>query len=666
MATHVIDADQLERELAELLEVEKFPPPESFREKALVKDDSLYEEAERDFQAFWAKQATELVDWFTEPQQALNDSNPPFYKWFEDGKLNVSYNCLDRHVEAGNGDKVAFHWRGEEGEEREITYAELLGEVQKFANALKDRGIGKGDIVGIYLPMIPEVAVAMLACARIGAPHNVVFGGFSPDAVKERMEFANAKALVTVDGARRKGKTAPIKSAVDEKIGDVSSIETIFVVKATDADCEMQEGRDVWYHEALQAADPDCEPEQLDAEHPLYVLYTSGSTAKPKGVLHTTGGYLLGVTFTHKYVFDLKPDEDVYWCAADVGWVTGHSYIVYGPLSNGATSVMYEGAPDYPDKDAWWGIVERYGVTIMYTAPTAIRACIKWGPQYPGAHDLSSLRLLGSVGEPINPKAWLWYHRVIGGERCPIVDTWWQTETGHILISPLPGVTETKPGSATRPLPGIDAAVVDDEGNEIDDPSKQGLLILRRPWPGMLRTLYQEDDRFVETYYGKFGETTYLVGDAARKDEDGYLWLLGRVDDVINVSGHRLSTAEIESAVVSYRKVAECAVIGQSDETTGQAICAFVTLEGDIDGNDEIAAEIREHVATRISKIARPSRIIWTGDLPKTRSGKIMRRLLRDIAEGRELGDVTTLRDPAIMEQLEEKVKERQASDAGE
>jgi acetyl-CoA synthetase len=666
MATHVIDADQLERELAELLEVEKFPPPESFREKALVKDDSLYEEAERDFQAFWAKQATELVDWFTEPQQALNDSNPPFYKWFEDGRLNVSYNCLDRHVEAGNGDKVAFHWRGEEGEEREITYAELLGEVQKFANALKDRGIGKGDIVGIYLPMIPEVAVAMLACARIGAPHNVVFGGFSPDAVKERMEFANAKALVTVDGARRKGKTAPIKSAVDEKIGDVSSIETIFVVKATDADCEMQEGRDVWYHEALQEADPDCEPEQLDAEHPLYVLYTSGSTAKPKGVLHTTGGYLLGVTFTHKYVFDLKPDEDVYWCAADVGWVTGHSYIVYGPLSNGATSVMYEGAPDYPDKDAWWGIVERYGVTIMYTAPTAIRACIKWGPKYPGAHDLSSLRLLGSVGEPINPKAWLWYHRVIGGERCPIVDTWWQTETGHILISPLPGVTETKPGSATRPLPGIDAAVVDDEGNEIDDPSKQGLLILRRPWPGMLRTLYQEDDRFVETYYGKFGETTYLVGDAARKDQDGSLWLLGRVDDVINVSGHRLSTAEIESAVVSYRKVAECAVIGQSDETTGQAICAFVTLEGDIDGNDEIAAEIREHVATRISKIARPSRIIWTGDLPKTRSGKIMRRLLRDIAEGRELGDVTTLRDPAIMEQLEEKVKERQASDAGE
>jgi acetyl-CoA synthetase len=660
MATHAVDADQLERELAALLEVEKFPPPDSFREKALVKDWSMHEAAARDPQRFWAEQATDLLDWFTEPQQVLNDSNPPFYKWFEDGKLNVSYNCLDRHVAAGNGDKVAYHWRGEEGEERDITYAELLGEVQRFANALKDRGIGKGDIVGIYLPMIPEVVIAMLACARIGAPHNVVFGGFSPDAVRERMEFAHAKALVTVDGARRKGKTAPIKAAVDEKIGDVSSIETIFVVKATGAACDMQEGRDVWFGEALEAADPDCEPEPLDAEHPIYVLYTSGSTAKPKGVLHTTGGYLLGATFTHRYVFDLKPDEDVFWCAADVGWVTGHSYIVYGPLSNGATGVMYEGAPDYPDKDVWWGIVERYGVTIMYTAPTAIRACMKWGAEYPGAHDLSSLRLLGSVGEPINPKAWLWYHKVIGGERCPIVDTWWQTETGHILISPLPGVTETKPGSATKPLPGIDAAVVDEEGNEIDDPNRQGLLILRSPWPGMLRTLYQEDDRFVETYYGRFGKTTYFVGDAARKDEDGYFWLLGRVDDVINVSGHRLSTAEIESAVVSYTNVAECAVIGQTDETTGQSICAFVTLEGDIDGNDEIAGEIRNHVARRISKIARPARIIWTGDLPKTRSGKIMRRLLRDITEDRELGDVTTLRDPAIMDQLEEKVKEHQ------
>ncbi|MFL5891147.1 MAG: acetate--CoA ligase [Solirubrobacterales bacterium] len=665
MATHVVDAEQLERELAEELEIEKFPPPDQFRERALVSDWSLHEEAEKDFKAFWAKQATELLDWFTEPQETLNDSNPPFYKWFEDGRLNVSHNCLDRHVEAGNGDKVAFHWRGEEGEERDVTYAELLGEVQKFANALKDRGIGKGDVVGIYLPMIPEVVVAMLACARIGAPHNVVFGGFSPDAVKERMEFAEAKALVTVDGARRKGKTAPIKAAVDEKIGDVGSIETIFVVKATGADCDMKMGRDVWYHEALEAADDRCEPEQLDAEHPLYVLYTSGSTAKPKGVLHTTAGYLLGVTFTHKYVFDLKPDDDVFWCAADVGWVTGHSYIVYGPLSNGATSVMYEGAPDYPDKDVWWSIVERYGVTIMYTAPTAIRACVKWGPEYPGAHDLSSLRLLGTVGEPINPKAWLWYRKVIGGDRCPIVDTWWQTETGHILISPLPGVTETKPGSATKSLPGIEAAVLDEDGNELGA-DEQGLLALRQPWPGMLRTLYKEDDRFVETYYDKWDKETYLVGDASRKDPDGYFWILGRVDDVVNVSGHRLSTAEVESAVVSHAKVAECAVIGQTDEDTGQSICAFVTLEGDLDGNDQIKEEIRDHVAQRISKIARPKRIIWTGDLPKTRSGKIMRRLLRDIAEGRELGDVTTLRDPDIMEQLEQKVKERQAEDGAE
>ncbi|HMC07229.1 MAG TPA: acetate--CoA ligase, partial [Solirubrobacterales bacterium] len=548
MATQVVNTEELEKDLERLLEVEKFPPPDEFREHALVKDWSLHEEAEKDPASFWARQAEELIGWFEKPEQTLNDSDPPFYKWFEDGKLNVSYNCLDRHVEAGNGDKVAFHWRGEEGEEREITYADLHRDVQRFANALKDRGIGKGDVVGIYLPMIPEVVISMLACARIGAPHNVVFGGFSPDAVKERMEFSEAKALITVDGARRKGKTAPIKQQVDEKIGDVDSIETIFVVKATGADCEMADGRDVWFGEALEAADEECEPERLDAEHPLYVLYTSGSTAKPKGVLHTTAGYLLGVTWTHRYVFDLKPDSDVFWCAADVGWVTGHSYIVYGPLSNGATSVMYEGAPDYPDKDVWWGIVERYGVTIMYTAPTAIRACMKWGPEYPGKHDLSSLRLLGTVGEPINPKAWLWYHKVIGDERCPIVDTWWQTETGHILISPLPGVTETKPGSATKPLPGIDTAVVDDEGNEVED-GEQGLLVLRSPWPGMLRTLYKEEDRFKETYYGKFGDTTYVVGDAARKDEDGYFWILGRVDDVVNVSGHRLSTAEVESAV---------------------------------------------------------------------------------------------------------------------
>ena len=653
-------SQQLERELEALLEVETFEPPEEFRKQALWSDPAVYEEAERDPQAWWMKQARELLDWFEEPSKGLDDSNPPFYKWFADGRLNASHNCLDRHVQAGKGDKVAFHWRGEEGEERDVTYADLHRDVQRFANALRDRGIQKGDVVGIFLPMIPEVVVAMLACARIGAPHNVVFGGFSPDSVKERMEFSSAKALVTVDGARRKGKTAPIKQQVDEVMGGVESIETIFVVRHTEAECPIQEGRDVWFHEAMDAAGAECPPEPLDAEHPLYILYTSGSTAKPKGILHTTGGYLTGVAYTTRYVFDLKPDDDVFWCSADVGWVTGHSYIVYGPLMNGATSVMYEGAPDYPDKDIWWEVCARYGVTVFYTAPTAIRACMKWGPQYPGRQDLSNLRLLGSVGEPINPKAWLWYHKVIGGERCPIVDTWWQTETGHILISPLPGITTTKPGSATVPLPGVKAAVVDEQGEEVG-PDEQGLLVLKRPWPGMLRTLFQEDERFVQTYFEKFGKQTYLVGDAARRDRDGYFWVVGRVDDVINVSGHRLSTAEVESAIVSHPKVAESAVIGQSDEDTGQAICAFVTLEGDLEGSDDLVGEIREHVAKRIGKLARPKRIIWSGDLPKTRSGKIMRRLLRDIAEGRELGDVTTLRDPDVMSELEQKVRERQA-----
>ncbi len=660
MATELRTED-LEKQLESMLEIEKFPPPDDFRRQALIQDESIYEEAAEDLEGFWAKQADDLVDWMEKPAQILDESDAPFYKWFTDGKLNLSYNCVDRHVEAGNGDRVAYHWRGEEGEERDITYAELHRDVQRFANALKDRGIGKGDVVGIYLPMIPEVVVAMLACARIGAPHNVVFGGFSPEAVRERMEFSEAKALVTVDAARRKGKTAPIKSAVDPEIESVPSVETIFVVRSTGESCEMKDGRDLWFHEAMEQADAECPPEPLEAEHPLFVLYTSGSTAKPKGVLHTTGGYLVGVTFTHRYVFDLKPESDVYWCAADVGWVTGHSYIVYGPLSNGATSVMYEGAPDYPDKDVWWEIVERYKATILYTAPTAIRACMKWGVGYPQQHDLSSLRLLGSVGEPINPKAWLWYYVVIGGERCPIVDTWWQTETGHILISPLPGVTATKPGSATKPLPGIvDAAVVDDEGNELEN--EQGYLVFRRPWPGMLRTLYREEERFKEVYFSKF-ERTYYVGDAARKDEDGYFWILGRADDAVNVSGHLLSTAEVESAVVSFPRVAECAVIGVQDEDTGQAIVAFVTLEGDLEGSDDIRKDINDHVAKRISKIARPKRIIWTGDLPKTRSGKIMRRLLRDIGEGRELGDVTTLRDPGVMEQLETRIKEIQAEE---
>jgi acetyl-CoA synthetase len=646
----------LEAELGELLERERFEPSEEFTESALVADESMHEEAARDPEAWWAKVAREL-DWFDEPSEVLDESDPPFFRWFADGKLNASYNCLDRHVEAGRGNRVAFHWRGEEGEEREITYADLLRDTQRLANVLKDRGVTAGDVVGIYLPMIPEVAVAMLACARIGAPHNVVFGGFSPDAVKERMQFSDAKALITVDAARRKGKAAEIKPAVDAFLDEVPTIETIVVVRNTGAEVEMTDGRDVYYDEAIEAAAEECPPEPLDAEHPLYILYTSGSTAKPKGILHTTGGYLTGVAATQKLVFDLKPEQDVYWCGADVGWVTGHSYIVYGPLLNGTTSVMWEGGPDYPDKDIWWEIIERYGVTVFYTAPTAIRACIKWGAEYPDAHDLSSLRLLGTVGEPINPKAWLWYWKVIGGERCPIVDTWWQTETGHIMITTLPGAEATKPGSAGKPLPGIDAAVLDEEGNELD--GEQGLLALRRPWPGMLRTLYKEDDRYVETYFKKWGPETYLVGDAARKDEDGYFWIIGRVDDVINVSGHRLSTAEVESAIVSHTGVAESAVIGQADEHTGQSICAFVTLEGELEGTDELVSEIREHVAGRIGKFARPKRIIWTDDLPKTRSGKIMRRLLRDIAEGRELGDVTTLRDPDVVKELDEVVKRR-------
>jgi acetyl-CoA synthetase len=646
----------LEQELGELLDQERFEPPDDFAAAALIRDTSEHEAAAKDPAAWWAQQAKAL-HWFEEWDTVLDDSDPPFYKWFAGGKINASYNCLDRHVEDGLGSRVAFHWRGEEGEERDVTYEELLRDVKRFANALKDRGIEAGDVVGIFLPMIPEVVVAMLACARIGAPHNVVFGGFSAEAVKERMEFSDAKALVTVDGARRKGKTAPIKQQVDEVMGDLDHLETIFVVKHTDADAEMKDGRDLWYHEALDAADDECEAEPLDAEHPLYILYSSGSTAKPKGILHTTGGYLTHVAWTHKYVFDLKPEEDVWWCSADVGWVTGHSYIVYGPMMNAATSVMYEGAPDYPDKDIWWDLCERYGVTLFYTAPTAIRACIKWGAQYPERHDLSKLRLLGTVGEPINPKAWLWYWKVIGGGRCPIVDTWWQTETGGIMITTLPGAQTAKPGSAGTPLPGIDAAVVDNDGNEIVD--EQGLLIIRKPWPGILRTLYKDEERFVETYFSRFGKDTYLVGDAARKDSEGYFWIVGRVDDVINVSGHRLSTAEVESAIVSHPKVAEAAVVAQADEDTGQAIVAYVTLEGDLEGDDDRVAELREHVAVRIGKLARPRRIIWSGDLPKTRSGKIMRRLLRDIAEGRELGDVTTLRDPAVMEELKQKVAER-------
>jgi acetyl-CoA synthetase len=637
------------------LEIDKFPPPADFREHAGWSDPAIYGEAAADPVAWWTARAKELLDWDTEPTEGLDDSNPPFYKWFEDGRLNASAQCLDRHVEAGIGDRVAYHWRGEEGEERDVTYAELLADVQRFANALKDLGVKKGDVVGIYLPMIPEVAVAMLACARIGAIHNVVFGGFSAESVRERMEFAEAKALVTVDGARRKGRTAPVKEQVDAEMGGVSSLEKIVVVRATGIEVPMTEGRDVFYDEVCAAADPACPAEPMEAEHPLFILYTSGSTAKPKGILHTTGGYMAGVTTTQRHVFDLKPETDVYWCAADVGWITGHSYIVYGPLSNGATSVMWDGAPDHPHQGIWWEIVERYKATILYAAPTAIRTFIKWGAEIPGRYDLSSLRLLGSVGEPINPKAWLWYHEVIGGGRCPIVDTWWQTETGAIMITPLPGITETKPGSATTPFPGISASVVDEKSGE-PIAEGQGLLVLEEPWPSMLRTLYKEDERFVETYFSRFGTDRYLVGDAARRDADGYLWVIGRIDDVVNVSGHRLSTAEVESAIVAHEAVAEAAVIGQADEQTGQAICAFVTLRGGTEPSSEVEEGIREVVATRIGKFARPKRIVWADDLPKTRSGKIMRRLLRDIAEGRALGDVTTLRDPTLMAALESQI----------
>ncbi|HMH46224.1 MAG TPA: acetate--CoA ligase [Solirubrobacteraceae bacterium] len=653
--------DALDDELAALLDVETFEPPDEFRDRALLSDAAIYEQAAADPQAWWAAQAGEL-DWFQKWTRVLDDDDPPFYKWFTGGTLNVSYNCLDRHVIAGRGDRVAYHWRGEEGRERDITYAELLAEVERFASALKDLGVQMGDVVGIYLPMIPEVVVAMLACARIGAPHNVVFGGFSAEAVRERMEFSAAKLLITVDGAARKGKTAPVKDRVDEVMGDLASLEKIVVVRSSGTPCQMQAGRDVYYDEILAAADPACPPEPLDAEHPLYILYTSGSTAKPKGILHTTGGYLTGVAATHRYVFDLKPESDVYWCAADVGWVTGHSYIVYGPLANGATSVMWEGAPDYPHRGIWWEIVERYGVSILYCAPTAIRACIKWGAEWPNKHNLQSLRLLGSVGEPINPKAWLWYHKVIGHERCPIVDTWWQTETGAIMITPLPGITQTKPGSATFPFPGVFADVLDESSGEPVDEG-QGLLVLTYPWPSMLRTLYKEPERFIDTYFKRFGTQTYLVGDAARRDADGYLWVIGRIDDVVNVSGHRLSTAEVESAIVAHPDVAEAAVIGQHDEDTGQQIVAFVTLQGDLEGDEQTIEGIRATVAERIGKFARPKRIIWSDDLPKTRSGKIMRRLLRDIAEGRALGDVTTLRDPAVTAQLEERVREMQAQE---
>ena len=634
------------------LEFTTFVPPADFAARARVTDPAVYAQPVDDAPAWWAEQARQRLDWDIPFQAVLDDSNPPFCTWFADGALNASYNCLDRHVHAGHGDRVAFHWHGEQGEERSLTYGQILADTQRLANALKARGVRKGDIVGIYLPMIPEVVVAMLACARIGAPHNVVFGGFAPSAVRERMEVSEATALITADGARRRGQTAPVKQAVDQAIADLDTLHTVIVVQATGVPCEMREGRDHWYHELLEEAEPECPAEPMEAEHPLFLLYSSGSTAKPKGIVHSTGGYLTGVTTTAAMVFDLDARRDVFWCTADVGWITGHSYVVYGPMANGITSVIYEGAPDYPDQDAWWQVVEQYRVSIFYTAPTAIRACMKWGEEYPGKHDLSSLRLLGTVGEPINPRAWQWYYSVIGGERCPVVDTWWQTETGAIMIAPLPGLTPAKPGSATRPLPGVSAALVDEDGREVTE--GDGLLVLTRPWPSMLRTLYRDPDRYVETYFSRFGPRTYVAGDGARRDEDGYFWITGRIDDVINISGHRLSTAEIESALVGHAEVAEAAVIAVSDEMTGQAVVAYVTVAGGVDPGPGLAAELREHVAAQIGKFARPQRVIWAADLPKTRSGKIMRRLLRDIADGRELGDVSTLADPSVVEALQQ------------
>jgi len=661
------DAEEREEEvqvpeLDVLMETEEtFPPPGDFAADANISDPGVYEKAASDPEAWWASWA-EKLDWIEPWDEVLDWSDPPHAKWFQGGKLNVSVNCLDRHVAAGNGDRVAFYWEAEDADDqgggdgrKEVTYEWLLDQVQRFANVLKGLGIGKGDVVGIYMPMVPEAVAAMLGCARIGAIHNVVFGGFSPESVRERMEFSDAKALVTADATLRRGEPLPMKEKVDDIAEKLDALEHVIVLDRCGTDPPMTEGRDVFWQEAVAEADAECEPEPMDAEDPLFILYTSGSTGKPKGILHTTGGYLTQASATHKMVFDLKADSDVYWCSADIGWVTGHTYIVYGPLANGATSVLYEGAPNYPAEDRWWDVCERYGVTLFYTAPTAIRACMKWGVEHPQKHDLSKLRLLGSVGEPINPRAWLWYHENIGGGRCPIVDTWWQTETGGIMIAPLPGLTETKPGSATLPLPGVEAAIFDKDGNEIEEGG--GTLVITRPWPGMARTLYKEPDRFIETYWERYGKDTYLVGDAARRDEDGFFWIVGRIDDVINVSGHRLSTMEVESALVSNERVAEAAVIAVPDEDTGQAIVAFVTPEGDEKGSDDMAKELREHVADKIGKLARPKAIHFAGDLPKTRSGKIMRRLLRDIAQGNDdLGDTTTLRDPSIVEELQEQV----------
>ncbi|GIG22135.1 acetyl-coenzyme A synthetase [Cellulomonas chitinilytica] len=635
-----------------LTEDRRFPPSAEFAAQANAQRD-LYAWAAADRVGFWADQARELLDWSTPFSETLDWSGAPVARWFADGKLNAAYNAVDRHVEAGRGDRVALHFEGEGGDTRTLTYADLQREVSKAANALVALGVGTGDRVAIYLPLIPEAVVTMLACARIGAPHSVVFGGFSAEALSSRINDAEAKLVVTADGGYRRGAASALKPAVDEAIAKgTPSVEKVLVVKRTGQDVAWTEGRDVWWSDAVDTASDQHTPVELEAEHPLFILYTSGTTGKPKGIFHTTGGYLTQAAYTHRTVFDLKPETDVYWCTADIGWVTGHTYVVYGPLVNGATQVIYEGTPDTPHRGRWWEIVQKYGVTILYTAPTAIRTCMKWGDEIPGQFDLSSLRVLGSVGEPINPEAWIWYRRVIGGDRTPIVDTWWQTETGAIMISPLPGVTETKPGSAQVPLPGIAADVVDDEAHSVPN-GGGGYLVLTEPWPSMLRGIWGDPERYADTYWSRF-EGLYFAGDGAKKDDDGDIWLLGRVDDVMNVSGHRLSTTEIESALVSHPWVAEAAVVGASDDTTGQAVVAFVILRGGGGGADrsgeDVQKELRDHVAKEIGPIAKPRQILVVAELPKTRSGKIMRRLLRDVAEHRQVGDATTLADASVMD----------------
>jgi acetyl-CoA synthetase len=636
---HTIDALQVEERL--------FPPPEDFARRAIVADPAIYARAAADLEGFWAEEAGKL-EWMTPWRQVLDRSSQPFFKWFVGGTLNVSVNCLDRHL-AQRGAKIAYHWEGEPGDTETITYRDLYERVCRLANGLRAMGVRKGDTVAIYMGMVPELPVAMLACARIGAPHTVVFGGFSAEALRDRILDFGCTTVITADEGWRAGKSVPLKRNADDAMRETPSVTRCIVVRRTAGSISWDVERDHWYHDVVADQPDEAAPEPMDAEDLLYVLYTSGTTGKPKGIAHTTAGYLAGVATTHRYIFDLHED-DVYWCAADVGWVTGHSYIVYGPLANGATGVIYEGAPGTPRPDRLWEIVERYGVTILYTAPTAIRTFMKWGTEWPEGHDMSSLRLLGSVGEPINPEAWIWYHTHIGGGRCPIVDTWWQTETGMIMITPLPGLTTLKPGSATTPFPGVSARVVNEAGEEVPRGSG-GYLVLEEPWPAMLRTLYGDDDRYVETYWSRF-PGRYLAGDGARQDEDGDFWLLGRIDDVMNVSGHRLSTIEIESALVDHPTVAEAAVVGRTDPVTGQAIAAFVTLKGHVEGDEELIQALRDHVAMKIGAIAKPRSIVLTDDLPKTRSGKIMRRLLRDISEERQLGDVTTLANADVVSEI--------------